>query len=109
MTTETQVILALAAYKIASLAAGVILAYMGYKLFMAGVTGNAGSLAGGDGTKHFELKNAAPGTFFALFGAVVVCFTIFTKLDLETKPTQTTTQTIEINESTQSLPQKPPI
>lgn len=59
-------------YKLSSLLAGLALSFMGYKLFMAGVWGNAGDAEGSLGDNKLTLKRAAPGTFFLIVGAVVI-------------------------------------
>ena len=74
-------IVALLLYKIVSLFVGLFFAYMGYRLFMAGVWGHAGELDAHFGDNKVLLKKSAPGTFFALFGTVIVAFTIWKGLD----------------------------
>lgn len=76
-------IISLTAYKLASLATGAFLCYLGYKLFMAGVRENAGSAAGGFGDSRIIISRAAPGTFFVLMGAVVIGLTIAKGMDFE--------------------------
>lgn len=80
---ETQIIVAQAIYKLASLFAGSMFAYMGYRLFMVGVWGEAGDVEAQFQDNKLVIKRAAPGTFFALFGALVVCVTIFRGFQLE--------------------------
>lgn len=69
-------IISLTLYKITSLATGVALCYMGYRLFLAGVWGNAGDAEGSFGDNKIIIKKAAPGTFFILMGAIVIGLTI---------------------------------
>lgn len=69
--------LAVLFYKTVSLLVGLSFAYMGYRLFMSSVWGQAGELDAQFGKNRILLKKAAPGTFFALFGAVVVALTIW--------------------------------
>jgi hypothetical protein len=76
--------LAVFLYKIVSLLVGLAFAYMGYRLFMSSVWGQAGELDAQFGKNKILLKKAAPGTFFALFGAVVVALTIWKGLTFET-------------------------
>lgn len=68
--------LSIIVYKICSLATGLGLSLMGFKLFMAGVWGNAGDAEGGFGDNRIIIKKAAPGTFFVLFGAIVIGITL---------------------------------
>jgi len=77
-------IISLTIYKLTSLVTGVLLSYMGYKLFMAGIWGNAGDIEGKFNDNKFVLKKAAPGTFFILAGAIIIGFTIYKGLDYET-------------------------
>ena len=55
--------------------AGIICIYLGYLLFVKGVSGEASIKAQKSNVK-FQLSNAAPGIFFALFGALILCVTI---------------------------------
>ncbi len=77
MSENIAIILSITSYKIMSLLVGLMFAYMGYKLFMAGVWGNAGDMDAQLKDFKLVLKKAAPGTFFVAFGTVVIGFTIF--------------------------------
>lgn len=79
------IIYSLTIYKVASLGVGAILCFLGYRLFLAGVWGAAGDLEVKFRKNSLVLKSAAPGTFFALFGTVVIAFTIWKGLELERK------------------------
>lgn len=50
---------------------GGLLCWLGYRLFELGVSGTA-SLSAEQGQVKFQLLNASPGIFFALFGCVVI-------------------------------------
>lgn len=76
-------VLAVTVYKLCSLLTGIFLSYLGYKLFMAGVWGNAGDAEGQFGQNRLIIKKAAPGTFFAVLGAVVIVSTIYQGLKFE--------------------------
>ena len=54
---------------------------MGFRLFMAGIWGQAGDLNAQFGDNKIVLKKAAPGTFFALFGTVIIVFTLYKGLE----------------------------
>ena len=54
-------------------------AYLGYKLFVKGVYERAGELKAAWGDKNLVLKQAAPGTFFALFWRSRNCNQYFTR------------------------------
>ena len=49
---------------------------------MAGIWGNAGDLEAKYGDHKLVVKAAAPGTFFAILGTVVLAFTIWKGLNL---------------------------
>jgi len=72
-----------AAYKVTSLLVGLGFGYMGYRLFMKGIENPAGDLEAASGSRSLKLSRAAPGTFFALFGATVVAVAIFQGFDVE--------------------------
>ncbi|MGJ8678398.1 MAG: hypothetical protein ACSHX0_12845 [Akkermansiaceae bacterium] len=110
MHTELQIIVALTLYKIVSLCVGTAFAFMGYKLFVAGVWGESGDVEAQFRDNKLVVKRAAPGTFFVLFGAIIVCSAVFTKLTFQTIPFQKSTESyieIKINESDE-LPEKLP-
>ena len=65
------------AYKVSCVAAGTLICWMGYKLFVKGVWGDAGNVTLKSGEWSLLLKHGAPGTFFALFGAGVLVATIW--------------------------------
>lgn len=80
VTEESWLMLMFIAYKIVCLIVGILFSYMGYRLFMADKNGPAGDLdvrATAKGKKgSMLLRKAAPGTFFALFGTILIVFTI---------------------------------
>ena len=55
---------------------GAFCVFLGYKLFVLGVTGRA-SLSIQSTTMSGQLVNAAPGLFFALFGMVIIVVAIW--------------------------------
>ena len=64
-------------YKIFCLISGVLFAYFGYRLFLSGVWGRSGDLETAFRDSKLVLKGAAPGTFFVLFGAVIIGITVW--------------------------------
>ncbi len=72
-----------ALYKVASLFVGLGFGYMGYRLFLSGLESPAGDLEASSGDRSLKLTRAAPGTFFALFGAGVIAVAIFQGFDVE--------------------------
>jgi hypothetical protein len=83
MSENISIYLIAVTYKVFSLCAGLLFGYMGYRLFMAGIWGNAGDVETKFKDTKLVLKQAAPGTFFALFGTIIVAFTIFTGISLD--------------------------
>ena len=79
---KTVAILSFTIYKISSLTVGTVLAYLGYKLFIRGIWGDAGSLTASYKDTKLLLKGAAPGTFLIIFGAAVIGFAVFKGFDV---------------------------
>jgi hypothetical protein len=76
VSPEVASIVCVTLYKLACLGVGALFCALGYWLFVLGVKGDAGDLAAGYGKLHMALKSAAPGTFFAVLGAVIVVVTV---------------------------------
>jgi tetratricopeptide (TPR) repeat protein len=73
MDLSTSFLIYATLFRLAVIAAGVLIIVLGYRLFLQGLTSRDetdASIEGG-GFK-LTLKNAAPGTSFALFGAVLI-------------------------------------
>jgi hypothetical protein len=81
MDPKSLIILAVSAYKISSLWVGALFGYLGYKLFIMGIWGNAGTLQASYNNKKILLRGAAPGTFFIVLGAIVIGITLFKGFD----------------------------
>lgn len=66
-------------FRLAVIAAGIVTIYLGYKLFVRGVTGSkGGSNVGAEaGPIKLTLANAGPGLGFALFGAFIMTVMLF--------------------------------
>jgi hypothetical protein len=77
-------------YKVITLLCGVFIIYLGYRLFTKGIFNEAGDLDASWKDMKLLVKRAAPGTFFALFGAIVIYLSVYKGLDFksETKPMQ---------------------
>lgn len=71
------------AYRLSNMAVGALFAWMGYRLFLSGVYEKAGDLKAAWGDKNLVLKQAAPGTFFAMFGTFVICIGLWRGMDVE--------------------------
>lgn len=101
-------------YKIICLFVGLSFAYMGYRLFSTDPRGAAPTAAPASdkadlklrmGDNQLTLAKAAPGTFFALFGAAVISLTILRGVTAESpSPMHQPTTLIVPN----LLPESPP-
>jgi hypothetical protein len=107
---ESNAILAVVSYKLLSLLVGASFAYMGYRLFMAGIWGEAGDVEAQFKDNKIIVKRAAPGTFFALFGAIIICVTLYKGIQLNDAGSSSSTDGfIEIiKEESDGLPEDPP-
>ena len=59
-------------WRLAVLTCGLVSVVLGYKLFRAGFAAPGGQLEAGVAGNTLKLGQAAPGTFFALFGAAII-------------------------------------
>jgi hypothetical protein len=98
-------VISIAIYKIVSLMVGIGFAYMGYRLFMAGIWGEAGDVSGEFGDNKIVVKRAAPGTFFAIAGAIIISLTIMRGFELENKQKESVTTSQNMRPD---LPQQSP-
>ena len=78
MDIETGYLLYAGLYRLAVIGAGVVSVVLGYRLFPKGISGEPSADGSGTsaeaktGTFSLSVKNAAPGTCFALFGAALI-------------------------------------
>jgi hypothetical protein len=84
MSEFNTLIFSLTLYKVLSILVGLVCLFFGYRLFQSGVSTKAGELNAKSGDKSLVLKQAAPGTFFALFGVIIISVGLFKGLELET-------------------------
>jgi hypothetical protein len=75
--------LALFIYKLVSIGSGLLVCYFGFRLFVLGIFTGAGDLSSQFQNTQLILKKAAPGTFFALFGAAVIGVSLWKGLEFE--------------------------
>ena len=106
MTVESQIILSLTLYKIISLIIGLISLCMGYRLFTLGINTSAGNLTADGGKFKLSLTGAPSGTFFAVLGTGIICFTLYQGLEIQSESPKYTEQQMEENTN---LPDKSPI
>ena len=75
-------------YRIVGILVGLVIIYLGYRLFLKPPepnAGDAGSMTGAIGTWKLTLKRAAPGTFFVVLGAGVILMSILKGVSLSEK------------------------
>ena len=70
-------------YKILTLFIGLAFAYMGYKLFEKGIFKESGSAEGTFGNNKILIKKAAPGTFFVIFGAIIIGISVYKGISVD--------------------------
>ena len=70
-------------YKLSTLFVGFGLAYLGFRLLLAGVFEGGGDLDATFADNKLVLKKASPGIFFALFGTAVLIVSLWVGLNLE--------------------------
>lgn len=107
MVLESQIVWSMMTYKLASLGVGLCSLYMGYRLFMSGVWGQAGDVDVKFQDNHLLIKRGAPGTFFAILGTIIVCATLVKGLDFDASSNAGSTPQVE-HRTHVPLPEKPP-
>jgi hypothetical protein len=70
-------------YKIASVACGAFVCWLGYKLFVAGLWNPAGDVEAKFEKASVVIKSAAPGTFFAVLGMVLSIVSVWRGYDFQ--------------------------
>jgi|GEM_PF-1782736 len=106
-------------FKISIVFAAVFIIFLGYKLFCKGIFDNAGSLNAEFNFKKIVLKQGAPGTFFVLFGTIILSFATWKGINFKDKSIiknhlNDNTQITDTNQNDAknvvpiNLPEKPP-
>jgi hypothetical protein len=90
-------------YRSLTVLCGLAVVVLGYRLFKVGVYEKASELKATWGDKSLLLKQAAPGTIFALFGAAIMAFTVYKGFTLESS-LRTTAGTPDRPPQTQYVP-----
>jgi hypothetical protein len=81
--TDLAIIVGLVAYKLTCVAIGTLFVLLGYRLFKAGIWGDAGNFQANFKDAKLVMKSAAPGTFFEVLGAAIVVFTVTSGLKFD--------------------------
>jgi len=82
MSEFVQTTMVVAFFRLITVLCGLGALFMGYRLFTLGVYEHAGDLKAAWGDRNLLMKQAAPGTFFALFGAAIVVSGIYAGLGI---------------------------
>ena len=79
MNVTSYFIIYLIIFRLAIIAAGILTVFWGYRLFCKGIwpAGDKSTFDAKLANARFTLKNAAPGTFFALFGIIVISIMLY--------------------------------
>jgi hypothetical protein len=64
-------------FKIIIILIGGLCVFLGYKLFIKGITSASGNFEAKNKLGRVKLINAAPGTFLFILGTVIICYSIF--------------------------------
>lgn len=64
-------------YKIICLLVGLIIVFLGHVLFLKGVFSSAGDMDVAIRDTKLILRKAAPGTYFVVFGSIIISMVIF--------------------------------
>lgn len=70
-------------YKLAVLGVALAFGYFGYRLFLSSIWGDSGSLEANYKENKLLLTGAAPGTFFAVMGAIIACITVVKGFEID--------------------------
>jgi hypothetical protein len=81
-------------YHFCTLLVGITLCYMGYRLFTLGISEAAGDAQGKWGKNSIVIKRAAPGTFFGVFGAIVIVVALVHGIGINVKTSTTESSTL---------------
>lgn len=106
MDTNTSIILSITLIRIVTITAGAACTYFGYRLFMSGVWGDAGNVKTDLGNFRLAITSAAPGTFFAVAGTLIICLSIYKGMSYETKMAESMIENIA-SETNPILPNSP--
>src|ERR1044072_6285638 len=95
MTEGVTMFAILIGYKVTILLAGVLMAYLGYRLFMADKIAPAGDLSASTGTYKLDLRGSAPGVFFSLLWTLLICVSLTTATNSQGNPAPPAKQAVQ--------------
>lgn len=74
-------------YKLSILFVGLIFGLCGYSLFVKGIFSQSGDLSITFNDNKILLRKGAPGIFFSLFGAIIICISVYKGFAIESNET----------------------
>jgi hypothetical protein len=103
MTAFTVAVAYVLIWRICVLACGLVAIVLGYKLFKAGFAAHEGDLEAGVGGSSLKVRNIAPGTFFALFGAAIIAALVWSSPSEIVIPKDAVSATGQVDQSSSGL------
>lgn len=103
MTAFTVAVAYVLIWRLCVLACGLVAVILGYRLFKLGFTADRGDLEAGVGGGSLKVRNIAPGTFFALFGAAIIATLVWTSPSEIVVPKEALLSTGEVDVSSGGL------
>lgn len=97
--TETVIAVGFVIHELLGLVGGLILCYFGYRLLMRRVKVHPSETRGTWNSAKFLIRNAAPGTLFAVFGAVSIWLTASNALTPKTLPSKNSVDVLPTKEA----------
>jgi hypothetical protein len=90
-------------WRICVLACGLVAVVLGYRLFKLGFAAQQGDLEAGVGGSTLKVRNIAPGTFFALFGAAIIAALVWSSPSEIIVPKDALPATGQVDQSSSGL------
>ena len=90
-------------WRICVLACGLVAVILGYRLFKMGFAAQQGDLEAGVGGSTLKVRNIAPGTFFALFGAAIIAALVWSSPSEIVIPKDALPATGQVDQSSSGL------
>jgi hypothetical protein len=90
-------------WRICVLACGLVAVVLGYRLFKLGFAAQQGDLEAGVGGSNLKVRNIAPGTFFALFGAAIIAALVWSSPSEIIVPKDALLATGQVDQSSSGL------
>jgi hypothetical protein len=97
--TETVIAVGFVIHELLGLVGGLILCYFGYRLLMRRVKVHPSETRGTWNSAKLLIRNAAPGTLFAVFGAVSIWLTASNALTPKTSPSKNSVDVLPTKEA----------